>query len=133
MKENTFEIQKENNQVKKIGWNNLTKASKIKQNVRQIDRLPLHPEVFEHATEFQKNVWRVCSQIPKGSVVTYKDIAMALGRTGAVRAVANALGRNPVAVKVPCHRVVGGNSIGGYSCKFGIRAKMSLLRLEGAF
>lgn len=66
-------------------------------------------------TEFQQEVYNLCKQIPKGYVSTYSEIAIALNNPAAVRAVGNALRRNPFAPYVPCHRVVtSSRTIGGF-------------------
>ena len=82
-------------------------------------------------TEFQLKVWNYLKKIPKGKVKTYSDVAKAIGKPLAVRAVANAIGKNPYPPKIPCHRVIRSNgSLGGYSGKGGIRQKLHLLRSE---
>lgn len=84
------------------------------------------------ATPFQKRVWKALLEIPKGEVRTYAWIARKIGRPKAVRAVGNAVGQNPLAPEVPCHRVVRTDgSLGGYSGPGGIRTKMRLLKKEG--
>ena len=81
------------------------------------------------ATAFQRRVWQELQKIPRGSTRTYTDIARALGRPRAVRAVARACATNPVSVVVPCHRVVRADgSLAGY--RWGIARKRSLLRKE---
>ena len=83
------------------------------------------------ATEFQQNVWNALRLIPRGRVTTYGEIARYLG-TGAVRAVGTAVGRNPDAPEVPCHRVVlATGRIGRYSGGEGAATKAALLREEG--
>jgi len=83
------------------------------------------------ATEFQKSVWEALKLIPRGRVTTYKAIAEYLG-TRAVRAVGSAVGKNPYAPKVPCHRVVpSSGELGNYSAEGGRTKKMELLRSEG--
>ena len=64
------------------------------------------PLVFSSGTVFRKKVWRELSKIPKGETKTYKEIANAIGHPLAVRAVANACGKNPYPIKIPCHRVI---------------------------
>ena len=64
------------------------------------------PPVLGSGTFFQKKVWLELSKIPKGETKTYKEIAIAIGRPLAVRAVANACGKNPLPIKIPCHRVI---------------------------
>jgi len=79
---------------------------------------------------FNQQVWKLLSKIPKGKVTTYKQIAVALGKPNASRAVGNACGRNPNAPKVPCHRVVASSGkLGGYST--GLGKKVKLLGKEG--
>ncbi|MFA5999818.1 MAG: MGMT family protein [Candidatus Paceibacterota bacterium] len=83
-------------------------------------------------TEFQKKVWKALTQIPRGKTITYKDLAKKVGKPKAVRAVANAVGANPCAPMVPCHRVVRSDgTLGGYSGKGGIKTKVKLLKKEG--
>lgn len=80
-------------------------------------------------TDFQQEVWQTMSRIPCGKVVTYGQLAAAMGRPEAVRAVANAVGKNPLLVLLPCHRVVATRGLGGFSA--GLEAKRKLLALEG--
>jgi AraC family transcriptional regulator, regulatory protein of adaptative response / methylated-DNA-[protein]-cysteine methyltransferase len=80
-------------------------------------------------TAFQKQVWQALKKIPYGETRTYQEIASAIGRPKAVRAVGNACGSNPVALIVPCHRVLRGNgSLGGYA--WGCDRKRKLLERE---
>lgn len=82
-------------------------------------------------TEFQKKVWKEILKIPKGQTRTYKDIALSIGSPKSYRAVANACGKNPLPVTIPCHRVVKSDgSIGGYSAKGGVKKKKILLSGE---
>ena len=84
-------------------------------------------------TDFQIMVWNEIKKIPKGKVRTYKEIAVAISRPKASRAVANACGKYPFPLKIPCHRVIGSNGyIGGYSGEGGIKKKIELLKLEKA-
>ena len=82
-------------------------------------------------TKFQVKVWNYLKKIPKGQTRTYLDVAKAINRPKAARAVANAIGKNPYAPKVPCHRVIrtDGN-LGGYSGPGGIKTKKKLLKME---
>ena len=85
-------------------------------------------------TDFQRKVWNYLKKIPKGKVKTYMDVAKAIGQPLAVRAVANAIGKNPYPPKIPCHRVIRSDgSLGGYSGKGGIQQKRRLLRSEKVF
>ena len=89
------------------------------------------PLVLNSETVFQKKVWRELSKIPKGETKTYKDIAIAIGHPLAVRAVANACGKNPYPIKIPCHRVIRSDGkLGGYSAPGGTAAKCRLLKEE---
>ncbi len=83
-------------------------------------------------TKFQIKVWDYLRKIPRGSVKNYSQVAKAIGKPFAVRAVANAIGKNPYAPKIPCHRVIRSDgSLGGYSAKGGIKTKRFLLKKEG--
>lgn len=80
-------------------------------------------------TTFQQQVWTALRTIPRGETVTYSQLAAAIGRPSATRAVAQACGANPLAVVVPCHRVVGADgSLTGY--EWGVARKQALLRRE---
>lgn len=81
------------------------------------------------ATAFQRRVWRYLQSIPFGATRSYSQVAKAIGRPSACRAVARACATNPVAVAIPCHRVVRGDgSMGGY--RWGIERKKALLEME---
>ena len=83
-------------------------------------------------TDFQLKVWNAISKIPKGKVKTYKELARSIRKPKASRAVANACGKNPFPIKIPCHRVIRSDGrLGGYSGKGGIKTKRKLLRSEG--
>jgi len=83
-------------------------------------------------TKFQLKVWSYLRKIPRGSLKTYSQVAKAIGKPRAVRAVANAIGKNPYAPKIPCHRVIRSDgSLGGYSGKGGVKTKRFLLKKEG--
>ena len=82
-------------------------------------------------TKFQLKVWNYLKKIPKGKVKTYAQVAKAVGKPKAVRAVANAIGKNPYPPSIPCHRVIRSNGgLGGYSGSGGIKQKLKLLRSE---
>ena len=83
-------------------------------------------------TKFQLKVWEYLKKIPRGSVKTYSQVAKGIGKPLAVRAVANAIGKNPYPPKIPCHRVIRSDgSLGGYSGKGGIKTKKLLQKKEG--
>ena len=83
-------------------------------------------------TKFQLKVWNFLKKIPKGTVKTYSEVAKAIGKPLAVRAVANAIAKNPYPIQIPCHRVIRSDgSLGGYSGKGGVEKKKNLLKKEG--
>ena len=85
-----------------------------------------------NGTKFQLKVWSYLRKIPRGRVKTYSQVAKAIGKPLAIRAVANAIGKNPYAPKIPCHRVIRSDgSLGGYSGKGGVKTKRFLLKKEG--
>ena len=82
-------------------------------------------------TEFQISVWNELKKIPKGETRTYKEIAELIGKPTAARAVANACGKNPYPITIPCHRVVRSDGgLGGYSGEGGVEKKRFLLENE---
>lgn len=92
---------------------------------RMIFELPMNLK----GTEFQQKVWKELCKIPYGKTITYKEIARNIGNEKAVRAVGTAIGKNPIAIVIPCHRVIGSNgSLTGYA--YGIDKKEQLLNLE---
>ncbi len=83
------------------------------------------------STPFQRAVWEALKRIPEGKVATYGDLADYLG-TKAVRAVGTAVGKNPDAPVIPCHRVVRSDgTVGNYSGDGGVKTKIALLAAEG--
>ena len=95
--------------------------------LRAIDALPVDPG----GTDFQRAVWAELRRIPPGRTRSYAELAAAIARPAAVRAVGAANGANPVALVIPCHRVIGkSGSLTGYGG--GLPAKAWLLRHEGA-
>lgn len=83
--------------------------------------------------EFHRRVYDVARAIPPGETRSYGDVAKALGEPGAAQAVGRALGRNPVPIVVPCHRVLAANgALHGFSAPGGIETKRRMLALEGA-
>ena len=89
--------------------------------------------MVEHlsGTKFEIKVWEEIKKIPKGETRSYKEIAIAIGKPNASRAVANACGKNPYPIIIPCHRVIKSNGdLGGYSAKGGVKKKRILLSQE---
>lgn len=108
----------------------------LKQAVHQLDKyfkgelkrfhLPLNPA----GTDFQRQVWQQLQQIPHGHSTSYQHLATQLGDVKAIRAVGTANGRNPIAIVIPCHRVIGSDgSLTGYAG--GLPRKKWLLQHEG--
>lgn len=92
---------------------------------RKTFTLPLNPM----GTSFQKEVWKTLQSIPYGTTISYAKEAQIFGNPKAIRAVASANGRNPIAILIPCHRVIAsGGGLGGYSGE--IKKKEFLLVLE---
>ena len=90
-------------------------------------RIPLD---LDKGTQFQKSVWDTARKIPFGKTLSYGEIAERIGRPKSARAVGNAMGKNPVPVIIPCHRVIASNgSLGGFSS--GLEWKKVLLENEG--
>lgn len=78
---------------------------------------------------FQQSVWRALTQIPYGALLSYQEVANMIDAPTAVQAVANAIGRNPLPLLIPCHRVIrSSGALGGY--RWGVELKSALLQLE---
>ena len=91
------------------------------------------PLAMENVPEFHRRVYAITRAIPPGEVLTYGEVARRLGEPGAARAVGQALGLNPFAPVVPCHRVLAaGGKSGGFSAEGGARTKLRMLEIEGA-
>ena len=87
--------------------------------------LPLSPA----GTDFQKTVWQALCKVPFGKTVSYQDIAQAIGKSTATRAVGTAIGKNPISIIIPCHRIIGTDGkLHGYAG--GLDKKEFLLQLE---
>jgi methylated-DNA-[protein]-cysteine S-methyltransferase len=110
----------------------------LREAARQIDayfagelnvfNLPLD---LSDGTDFQRAVWQALLVLPRGHTCTYGELSARIGRPSAVRATGGAIGRNPLSVIVPCHRVIGqGGALTGYAG--GLARKRALLQLEGA-
>jgi len=93
--------------------------------------VPADIPVDIRGTAFQWRVWRALTHIPRGETRTYSDVARAIGKPASIRAVARACATNPVALVVPCHRVLRRDGhLGGY--RWGLKMKEALLSAEGA-
>ncbi|MBA1158297.1 methylated-DNA--[protein]-cysteine S-methyltransferase [Microvirga mediterraneensis] len=104
-------------------------AALLRGEARDLTAVPLD---MDDVPEFDRRVYEVARGIPPGRVLTYGEIASQLGINNA-RAIGQALGRNPFAVIVPCHRVVAANGgLGGFSANGGATTKRRLLAIEGA-
>ena len=98
------------------------------QGTRKHFSLPLQPK----GTAFQQNIWKLLQTIPYGKTVSYLDLSKQLGDVKAIRAVANANGKNPLWIVVPCHRVIGSDgSLTGYAG--GLHRKQWLLEHESPY
>lgn len=90
------------------------------------------PLFFAAQTKFQQRVTDACRRIAPGKALSYAELAARVGSPGAARAVGNCMARNPIAIIVPCHRVLAsGGGLGGYSMGSGLDIKRRLLELEG--
>lgn len=95
----------------------------------KIDQFNLILDLDSTGTLFQKEVWRALLSVPWGQTVSYGDIANTMGRPSSTRAVGSAVGKNPISIVIPCHRVIGKDgSLTGYAG--GIERKKFLLNLE---
>ena len=119
------------------GWNAGARSPVLKEGLAQLEAyfageldwfdLPLAPK----GTDFQQQVYKAMSAIPRGETLTYGEIANDLDVPA--QPVGQACGSNPIPVIIPCHRVVGADGLGGFSGDGGVEMKVQLLRLEGAY
>lgn len=92
----------------------------------QVFKIPI---MLTSGTEFQKIIWHEIAKIPFGQTCTYEQLAINIGRPKSIRAVANAIAKNPISIIIPCHRVIGKNgSLTGYAG--GLEHKKALLEIE---
>lgn len=105
-------------------------ASRIAQSI--IEACPSRPQMFDlmvQGSPFQLDVWKALLSIPHGTTVSYRQVATMAGHPTAIRAVGTAIGRNPIALIIPCHRVIRNDgSIGNY--RWGPALKQTLLEWE---
>ncbi len=101
-------------------------AGYLKKDIKDIDLEPL----FLIGSAFDRNVWSITRKVPFGKTSDYSSIASAAGNSRAWRAVGNSLGRNPLMIIVPCHRIIKRNGkVGGFSS--GAELKKKFLEIEG--
>ena len=93
---------------------------------------PHEAPLAEAPTPFLRRVYAVVRAIPRGRVLSYREVARAAGSPGAARAVGQAMRRNPTLLFMPCHRVVAASGLGGFSARGRLATKRRLLALEGA-
>ena len=133
-------VVEEDNQITHLLWeasDQGTRSPVLAEAVRQLQAyltgkleefdLPLAPA----GTEFQQRVYKAMLAIPKGSTRRYGDLAKDLGVPA--QPVGQACGSNPIPIFIPCHRVVGGNGLGGFSGLGGVETKIKLLQFERAY
>ena len=84
-------------------------------------------EINPKGTNFQKKVWKEIEKIPYGKTITYKDLGDKIN-SKAYQAIGSACGKNPILFRIPCHRVIGKNNLGGFS--YGLKLKKRLLDME---
>lgn len=84
-------------------------------------------EINPKGTNFQKKVWKEIEKIPYGKTITYKDLGDKIN-SRAYQAIGSACGKNPILFRIPCHRVLGKNNLGGFS--YGLSLKKRLLEME---
>lgn len=84
-------------------------------------------EIDPQGTDFQKKVWKEIEKIPYGKTLTYKEIGEKIN-SNAYQAIGTACGKNPILFRIPCHRVLGKNNLGGFS--YGLDLKKELLKME---
>ncbi len=125
-------IRIDKNQVKEAN----TIPDVLKNSVTQIqeylsgERTEFNFLINAKGTEFQHKIWKILNTIPYGKTTTYLKIAQEYGDTKAIRAVGAAIGKNPILIAIPCHRVIGSNgSLVGFAS--GIDKKKWLLQKEG--
>jgi len=130
-----YELQFPNHHKVKEGWIESAPRGPLSDAVKQLREyfegkrtdfdLPLAPQ----GTEFQRSVWRQLQGIPYGETISYLELARRVGNPKASRAVGSANGKNPIAIIIPCHRVIGANGkLTGFGG--GLPTKATLLTLE---
>lgn len=128
--QNTYDIHQKNALEALSALFNLSNKGRCKQNLPNKALVNKEPvKLHLYGTDFQHCVWKQLLTLPYGRLATYSDIAQAIGRPSAVRAVASAIGKNPIAGLIPCHRIVQKTgAMGGY--RWGVEKKLSLIGWE---
>lgn len=121
--------------ITNIGWTDIDLSEEIDERIIQwidkISRLDFSVPFVFNGTQFQISVWQEIMRVPRGQTISYSELAKRIDRPKAIRAVATACGKNPLAILVPCHRIVGLNgNTGKYF--WGPEKKKLLLELESA-
>ncbi len=119
------------------GWGSVQSATALLARAREQlaayfdgDPAPFDLPLAPPGTAYQRRVWAALCTVPRGAVWTYGQLAGAAG--GSARSIGGAMGRNPIPIIIPCHRVVAQGGPGGYSGAGGLSTKRYLLGLEGA-
>lgn len=136
-----IEITSEDDKIASISFTDIDKHAPaketpaLKEAVKQLSeyftgkRKGFDIELYPSGTDFQRKIWQELMKIPYGTTISYSQLAQKIGNKKAVRAVANAVAANNLAVIIPCHRIIGKNgSLTGY--KWGIEKKKRLLEHE---
>lgn len=137
---------KKENFIFQIGFDKKIESIKIVEKEKTGEKSPLTDLAFEEiskfldgklekfsfeinpkGTDFQKKVWKEIEKIPYGKTITYKDIGDKIN-SKAYQAIGSACGKNPILFRIPCHRVVGKNNLGGFF--YGLDLKKNLLKME---
>jgi len=134
-----IEVSADNEAITHLFWRGvrparLQSSALVKEAVKQLNAyfekrltrfdLPIAAD----GTGFARDVWDIMRAIPYGQTLTYGDVAARLNAPA--QAIGQACGQNPIAIVIPCHRIVGTNWLGGYSSELGLSAKQYLLDLE---
>lgn len=101
----------------------------LKGDAQDFSKVPVD---FGDSSELRRSVYKTIQKIPAGKVLSYKELAIKIGKPNASRAVGTALGKNPIPLIVPCHRIItSSGKLGGFSAPGGVAVKIDLLEREG--
>lgn len=134
----TLTVFEENNAITKVSWENgaLDDTPLLRNAEAQLteyfasDRTRFDLPLAVDGTDLQRRVCDAMRAIPYGETRTYGDLARSLNTPA--QAIGQACGGNPIPIIIPCHRILGANSLGGFSGGIGVETKVALLKLEGA-